>query len=75
MGVKQWEVICLKKAISWSGHLLYELYLILLCRANNDGIFKAGTFGYLKTVYFCVHTTHLASMHAQYEMRAILQGT
>ena len=62
-----------KKAISWSGHL-YELYLILLCRANNDGIFKAGNFGYLKTVYICVHTTHLASMHGMYR-GAILQGT
>ena len=74
MGVKQWEVICLKKPISWFGHLLYELYLILLCRANNDGIFKAGNFGVLKTVYICVHTTHLASMHGMYR-GAILQGT
>ena len=49
-----------KKAISWSGHL-YELYLILLCSANNDGIFKAGNFGYLKTVYIRVHITHLAA--------------
>ena len=62
-----------KKAISWSGHF-YELYLILLCRANNDGIFKARNFGYLKTVYFCVHTTHLASIHGMYR-GAILQGT
>ena len=72
MGVKQWEVICQKKRLA--GLVTFMNYTSFCCVEQTMTVFKAGNFGYLKTVYICVHTTHLASMHGMYR-GAILQGT